>query len=97
MAVNKITIEEFLLLAKNHPVLDVRSPGEYAHAHMPGVVSLPLFNDEERAKVGTTYIATKQRKCHQNRPRLFWSKYARGGGEGGGNSCGLRVKGYEFK
>ena len=55
MAVNKITIEEFLLLAKNHPLLDVRSPGEYAHAHMPGAVSLPLFNDEERAKVGTTY------------------------------------------
>lgn len=55
MAVNKITIEEFLLLAKNHPVLDVRSPGEYAHAHMPGAISLPLFNDEERAKVGTTY------------------------------------------
>lgn len=55
MAVNKITIEEFLLLAKNHLVLDVRSPGEYAHAHMPGAISLPLFNDEERAKVGTTY------------------------------------------
>ncbi len=55
MAVTKITIEEFLLLAKNNPVLDVRSPGEYAHAHMPGAISLPLFNDEERAKVGTTY------------------------------------------
>ncbi len=55
MAVTKITIEEFLLLAKNHLVLDVRSPSEYAHAHMPGAISLPLFNDEERAKVGTTY------------------------------------------
>ena len=55
MAVTKITIEEFLLLAKNHPVLDVRSPAEYAHAHIPGAISLPLFNDEERAKVGTTY------------------------------------------
>ncbi|MFN0081717.1 MAG: tRNA 2-selenouridine(34) synthase MnmH [Ferruginibacter sp.] len=55
MAVTKITIDEFLLLAKNHPVLDVRSPGEYAHAHMPDAVNLPLFNDEERAKVGTTY------------------------------------------
>lgn len=55
MAVNKISIEEFLLLAKNNLVLDVRSPGEYAYAHMPGAISLPLFNDEERAKVGTTY------------------------------------------
>ncbi len=55
MAVTKITIEEFLLLAKNYPVLDVRSPSEYAHAHLPGAISLPLFNDEDRAKVGTTY------------------------------------------
>jgi tRNA 2-selenouridine synthase len=55
MAVKKITIEEFLLLAKNHLVLDVRSPGEYAQAHMLGAISLPLFNDEERAKVGTAY------------------------------------------
>ena len=55
MAVNKITIDEFLLLAKTNPVLDVRSPGEYAHAHIPNAVSLPLFNDDERAKVGTTY------------------------------------------
>ena len=55
MAVNKITIDEFLLLAKTNPVLDVRSPAEYAHAHIPNAVSLPLFNDDERAKVGTTY------------------------------------------
>ncbi len=55
MAVTKITIEAFLLLAKNCPVLDVRSPREYTHAHIPGAISLPLFNDEERAKVGTTY------------------------------------------
>ena len=55
MAVQKIHIEEFLLLAKEHPVLDVRSPGEYAHAHIPGALSFPLFSDEERKVVGTTY------------------------------------------
>ena len=55
MAVNKITIEDFLLLAKEFPVLDVRSPAEYLHAHIPNAISLPLFNDEERAKVGTAY------------------------------------------
>lgn len=37
------------------PVLDVRSPGEYNHAHIPGAYSLPLFTDEERAIVGTSY------------------------------------------
>ena len=35
--------------------MDVRSPGEYKHAHIPTAFNLPLFNDEERTKVGTTY------------------------------------------
>jgi tRNA 2-selenouridine synthase len=55
MAINKIDIEEFLELAKSTVVLDVRSPGEYDHAHIPGAVSFPLFTDEERKVVGTTY------------------------------------------
>jgi len=55
MPIQKITIEEFLVLAKLHPVLDVRSPGEYNHAHIPSAKSLPLFTDEERKIVGTTY------------------------------------------
>ncbi len=55
MAIHKITIEEFLALAKQHPVLDVRSPGEYAHAHIPNACSFPLFTDEERKVVGTAY------------------------------------------
>ena len=55
MAVQRITIEDFLALAEQHPVLDVRSPGEYQHAHIPGAYSFPLFSDEERKIVGTTY------------------------------------------
>ena len=55
MAIEKINIEQFLELAKAHPVIDVRSPGEYKHAHIPGAFSLPLFTDEERKIVGTVY------------------------------------------
>jgi len=55
MPVQKINIGEFLSLAKQYPVLDVRSPGEYAHAHIPEAHSLPLFTDEERKQVGTAY------------------------------------------
>ncbi|MBK9381281.1 MAG: tRNA 2-selenouridine(34) synthase MnmH [Chitinophagaceae bacterium] len=55
MGVEKIHIEQFLELAKHYPVFDVRSPGEYKHAHIPGACSLPLFTDEERKVVGTTY------------------------------------------
>ena len=36
-------------------LLDARSPGEFAEAHIPGAVSFPLFDDAERAEVGTMY------------------------------------------
>lgn len=55
MAVKRIKIEDFLELAKTHLVLDVRSPSEYVHAHIPNAHSLPLFSDEERKVVGTAY------------------------------------------
>jgi len=55
MAATRIDINSFLELSAAHPVLDVRSPGENKHAHFPGAHSLPLFSDEERKVVGTTY------------------------------------------
>ena len=36
-------------------VLDVRSPGEFIQGRIPGAFSFPLFNNDERAQVGTTY------------------------------------------
>jgi tRNA 2-selenouridine synthase len=36
-------------------VLDLRSPGEFAEDHLPGAVNLPLFDDLERALIGTLY------------------------------------------
>ena len=36
-------------------VIDVRSPGEFEAGHVPGAVNVPLFSDEQRARVGTTY------------------------------------------
>jgi tRNA 2-selenouridine synthase len=55
MAIQKLSIEDFLKLAQQYPVFDVRSPGEYNHAHIPDAISLPLFTDEERKVVGTAY------------------------------------------
>ncbi len=55
MAIQKLTIEDFVAVTNTGIVIDVRSPGEYEHAHIPDAFSLPLFNDEERAMVGTTY------------------------------------------
>ncbi|WP_284164616.1 tRNA 2-selenouridine(34) synthase MnmH [Frigidibacter sp. SD6-1] len=36
-------------------VIDVRAPAEYAEDHLPGAISLPVLDDEERARVGTIY------------------------------------------
>lgn len=55
MAIEKVNIEQFLELLKHQPVIDVRSPAEYNHAHVPGAYNMPLFSDEERKIVGTTY------------------------------------------
>ena len=55
MGIEKLNIENFLELSKQYVVIDVRSPAEYAHAHIPGAYSLPLFSDEERKIVGTAY------------------------------------------
>jgi tRNA 2-selenouridine synthase len=55
VAIQRLTIKEFLHTSKGEILLDVRSPGEYNHAHIPSAISLPLFTDEERKMVGTTY------------------------------------------
>ncbi|MGZ3949379.1 MAG: tRNA 2-selenouridine(34) synthase MnmH [Flavisolibacter sp.] len=55
MAIQRLNIKEFLKLSKTGLLLDARSPSEYNHAHIPGSLSFPLFTDEERKIVGTTY------------------------------------------
>jgi tRNA 2-selenouridine synthase len=55
VGITKLNIEEFFGKNLNCPILDVRSPSEYKHAHIPGAISFPLFSDEERKKIGTAY------------------------------------------
>ena len=66
---NYLIIRQLKKLEKIHPadlwqhltdrvLIDVRSPSEFARAHIPNALNLPLFNDEERAKVGTIYKQT---------------------------------------
>ncbi len=55
MAVEQIDIDKFLNLSGVCPVFDVRSPGEYLHAHMPRAFPLPLFTEEQRKIIGTAY------------------------------------------
>lgn len=54
---------DFLREAEIAPVFDVRSPGEYHHAHIPDAFSLPLFTDQQRAEVGTIYKQQGKQKA----------------------------------
>ena len=50
-----LRVEEYTENTDRYQLIDVRSPGEYEEAHIPGAVNVPLFTDEERAQVGTVY------------------------------------------
>jgi len=47
-----LPIEKFLPLTDTLPLVDVRSPAEFAQGHIPGAVNIPLFSNDERAIVG---------------------------------------------
>ncbi len=51
----KLSPDEFLRHRAQIPVVDVRSPGEFSCGHIPGAVNIPLFDDLQRAEVGTLY------------------------------------------
>jgi tRNA 2-selenouridine synthase len=50
-----ISIDGYFNLPEPVPVIDVRTPDEFAQAHVPGAFNIPLFTNEERVQVGTTY------------------------------------------
>jgi tRNA 2-selenouridine synthase len=54
----KITPEELFTDFGEWPLLDVRTPAEYAEGHVPGALNLPLFSNDERVVVGTLYKQT---------------------------------------
>ncbi|MBN9385517.1 MAG: tRNA 2-selenouridine(34) synthase MnmH [Chitinophagaceae bacterium] len=53
--IRRITIHDLMDMHDRPPMADVRTPAEFAQGHMPGAFCLPLFSNEERVKVGTTY------------------------------------------
>ncbi len=46
-----------------NPLIDVRTPAEYASGHIPGAINIPLFSNEERAEVGTLYKRASREKA----------------------------------
>lgn len=64
----------FVEKARAIPVLDVRSPAEYAQGHLPGAISFPLFNNEERAEVGTLYKQVGRQEAMERGMELIGPK-----------------------
>ncbi|HEY4207520.1 MAG TPA: tRNA 2-selenouridine(34) synthase MnmH [Puia sp.] len=50
-----MNIEELMVMGEKIPIADVRTPAEFAQGHIPRAFNLPLFSNEERVQVGTTY------------------------------------------
>jgi len=47
--------EEFIDYSMEYPVIDVRSPREFGDGHIFNAYNIPLFDNEERKKVGIRY------------------------------------------
>lgn len=50
-----VDAEEFLQMSQTLPLFDTRSPSEFEEGYIPLAINLPLFDDEERSKVGILY------------------------------------------
>ncbi len=71
-----ISPEEFLVLRKSLPLIDVRSEGEFQTGHIPGAANIPLLTNEERAAVGTDYKNKGQTEAVKTGFRLVGPRLA---------------------
>jgi tRNA 2-selenouridine synthase len=53
--IKSISIIDFISLSGAIPLVDVRTPAEFAQGRIPGAFNIPIFTNEERVNVGTTY------------------------------------------
>ena len=51
----KLEAKDFLNEGVSLPIIDVRSPQEFAEGHIPSALNMPIFDNAERAVVGTLY------------------------------------------
>lgn len=58
-----LSIEDFLKLRSTHPIVDVRSQGEFSEGHIRDAINIPILNNEERIAVGTDYKLKGQQEA----------------------------------
>lgn len=61
---------------RSYPILDVRSPAEFAKGHIPKALNIPLFSNEERIIIGSLYkqkgkIAAIEKGLELTGPKLL--------------------------
>jgi tRNA 2-selenouridine synthase len=72
--IQKITIQNYIDDYQHCLTIDVRSEGEFAHARIPNAMSLPLFDNAERATIGTTYKQRTKEKAIKEGLQFFGPK-----------------------
>jgi tRNA 2-selenouridine synthase len=55
MTSTRLSVFEFLLQSKAQLIIDVRAPIEFYKGNVPNAINIPLFEDVERAEIGTLY------------------------------------------
>lgn len=65
-----ISMDDFLSLRSQLPVVDVRSPSEFQEGHIRNAINIPLLNNEERIQVGTDYKQKGQKEAIKTGFRL---------------------------
>lgn len=58
-----INTNTYLRKYNNVQLIDVRSPAEFDHGHIPKAINIPLLSNDERALVGTVYKKQSKQKA----------------------------------
>lgn len=74
-----ITLHDLFERQKTKPItlIDVRSPQEFANNTIPGSINIPVFDNEERAKVGTIYKQVGPEAAKEKGLAIFSEKLPR--------------------
>ncbi|TFE01631.1 tRNA 2-selenouridine(34) synthase MnmH [Jeotgalibacillus salarius] len=72
----EITLNDLMEAHENSErvLVDVRSQGEFEEGSIPGSVNIPVFNNEERAEIGTIYKQVGQEAAKERGLEIFSAK-----------------------
>jgi tRNA 2-selenouridine synthase len=71
-----VSAPDFFSLSQTYPVIDVRTPAEFEHGHIPGAINIPLFTNEDRVVIGTLYKQQGQKPAMMKGMELAGPRFA---------------------